>query len=432
MFLAQVVALVAAVEWLRRRLTSGEMDEERRRRRQQIGGGVLALASVALVAGMGGYLRLARAIEFTLIGAAQWALVLWALVRISDAFVAWALRVRPLRLLRAVQEHRTGLERRLQHVFHLLAGVFWAISVASVLAILGPLTQRLTASPRGAAWATARSTSRSATSSPSRSSSGSPSSSRAPCALCSRRTSSRASASAAASRSRSRAWCTTSILLLGFLLGLGGARDRSHPHHDHRRRARRRRGLRPPERREQLRLRADPALRATDPGRRLGAARHAHRRGEADRHPLEHRADVRGRRGDRAERQPGVRPGHELDAVGPHAPHRSRRRRRLRHRPAAVVAVLDRRRASQRRACCPSPRRSCSSWASATARSTSRCARGRRASRSGSRRAATSASPCRRRSGRAGIDIPFPQRDVRDRARTRRATRLAASAGENA
>lgn len=144
-FLVQVVALVAAVEWLRRRLTSGEMDEERRRRRQQIGGGVLALACVALVAGMGGYLRLARAIEFALIGAAQWALVLGALVRISDGFVAWALRVRPLRLLRAVQEHRTGLERSLQHVFHLLAGVFWAISVASILAILGPLTQRLTA-----------------------------------------------------------------------------------------------------------------------------------------------------------------------------------------------------------------------------------------------------------------------------------------------
>jgi small-conductance mechanosensitive channel len=121
------------------------MDEERRRRRLQIGGGVLALACIALVAAMGGYLRLARAIEFALIGAAQWALVLGALVRISDGFVAWALRVRPLRLLRAVQEHRTGLERSLQHVFHLLAGVFWAISVASILAILGPLTQRLTA-----------------------------------------------------------------------------------------------------------------------------------------------------------------------------------------------------------------------------------------------------------------------------------------------
>jgi potassium efflux system protein len=143
-FLAQLVALVAAVEWLRRRLTSGEMDEDRRRRRLQIGGGVLALACVALVAGMGGYLRLSRAIEFALIVSAQWALVLWALVRISDAFVAWALRVRPLRLLRAVQEHRAGLERSLQRVFHLLAGVFWAMSVASILAILGPLTQRLT------------------------------------------------------------------------------------------------------------------------------------------------------------------------------------------------------------------------------------------------------------------------------------------------
>jgi potassium efflux system protein len=143
-FLAQLVALVVAVAWLRRHFIPNTADEDRRRRRQQVGYVVLALASIALVAGAAGYLRLARAIEFALISAAQWALVLWVLVRISDAFVAWALRVRPLRLLRAVQEHRASLERSLQRVFHLLAGVFWAISVASILAILGPLTQRLT------------------------------------------------------------------------------------------------------------------------------------------------------------------------------------------------------------------------------------------------------------------------------------------------
>jgi len=143
-FLAQLVALVVGVAWLRRHFIPQTADEDRRRQRQQIGHVVLLLASIALAAGAAGYLRLARAIEFALISAAQWALVLWALVRISDAFVAWALRVRPLRLLRAVQEHRATLERSLQRVFHLLAGVFWAISVASILAILGPLTQRLT------------------------------------------------------------------------------------------------------------------------------------------------------------------------------------------------------------------------------------------------------------------------------------------------
>jgi small-conductance mechanosensitive channel len=143
-FLVQLVALVAAVAWLRRDLVAKAEDDDRRRRRQQIGHVVLGLACAALVAGAAGYLRLARAIEFALIGAAQWALVLWALVRISDALVAWALRVRPLRLLRAVQEHRAGLERSLQGVFHVLAVVFWAVSVASILAILGPLTQRVT------------------------------------------------------------------------------------------------------------------------------------------------------------------------------------------------------------------------------------------------------------------------------------------------
>jgi small-conductance mechanosensitive channel len=143
-FLVQLVALVLAVEWLRRHLVALATDEDRRRRRQQVGQVAVVLAYAALVAGAVGYLRLARAIEFALIGAAQWALVLWALVQISDAFVAWALRVRPLRLLRAVQEHRAAVERSLQRLFHLLAVVFWALSVASILAILGPLTQRVT------------------------------------------------------------------------------------------------------------------------------------------------------------------------------------------------------------------------------------------------------------------------------------------------
>ena len=52
------------------------------------------------------------------------------------------------------------------------------------------------------------------------------------------------------------------ILLLGIPPRTRRPRHRSHPHHDHRRRARRRHRLRSPERGEQLRLWADPALRA--------------------------------------------------------------------------------------------------------------------------------------------------------------------------
>jgi len=144
-FLVQLVALVIGVVWLRSLLVTRAATEERRRRWRQIANGVLALASVALVAAAGGYLRLARAIEFALVGAVQWALILWALVRLSDAFVAWALRVRPLRLLRSAQEHRTSLESSLQRIFRIVAAVFWAVSLASILAILGPLTQRATA-----------------------------------------------------------------------------------------------------------------------------------------------------------------------------------------------------------------------------------------------------------------------------------------------
>ena len=143
-FLAELVGLVLAVAWLRRHLMRGEPDDASRERWDRIGRVALCLAGGALTAGALGWLRLARLVEFAVVSAAQWALILWALVRLSDALVAWALRVRPLRQLRAVQEHRAGVERRLQGVLRLAALLFWSVGLLSALSILGPVSERIT------------------------------------------------------------------------------------------------------------------------------------------------------------------------------------------------------------------------------------------------------------------------------------------------
>jgi potassium efflux system protein len=142
-FLVQLAALLVAVAWLRRPLAPMAPAESRRRRLAQLRRLVLGLVAVALVAGALGYMRLARALEFAAVGMPMWALVLWAVVRLSDAVVGWALRVRPLRLLRAVQEYRLPLERRLLRVSRIGAVLFWATSVAGVFALLGPAQQRI-------------------------------------------------------------------------------------------------------------------------------------------------------------------------------------------------------------------------------------------------------------------------------------------------
>jgi potassium-dependent mechanosensitive channel len=142
-FLVELVALVLALVWLRRHIVRDELTEAAKQRGDRIGRGALTMAIAALIAASLGWVRLARLIEFVLISAAQWALILWALVRLSDALIGWVLRVRPLRQLRAVQEHREAVEHRLQGILRMVAVLFWGVGLASALSILGPATQRI-------------------------------------------------------------------------------------------------------------------------------------------------------------------------------------------------------------------------------------------------------------------------------------------------
>ena len=145
LFLLQLAVLLVAVAWLRGHLARLSAAEGvQRLRLRTLGRVVQVVVGVALLSASLGYLRLARLLEFLAIGMPMWGLVLWAVVRLSDAVVGWALRVRPLRLLRAVQEHRLPVERRLLSITRVGAVIFWAASVAGALAILRPAHQRVT------------------------------------------------------------------------------------------------------------------------------------------------------------------------------------------------------------------------------------------------------------------------------------------------
>jgi len=145
LFLLQLTALLVSVAWLRRHLARLSTAEGvHRRRLRALGRFVQIVVGVALLSGALGYLRLARVLEFIAIGMPMWGLVLWGVVRLSDALVGWALRARPLRLLRTVQEHRLSLERRLLRITRVGAVIFWALGMAGSLAILSPARQRVT------------------------------------------------------------------------------------------------------------------------------------------------------------------------------------------------------------------------------------------------------------------------------------------------
>jgi potassium efflux system protein len=103
-------------------------------------GAVLALFALAggLVAGVLGYMRLARLlISGTVVGGAL-ALILSAFVLLLTGVAAFALRVWPLRLLRMVQHHRAMLERRTHRVLVWLAVFDWLYRWLDYVGLLQP------------------------------------------------------------------------------------------------------------------------------------------------------------------------------------------------------------------------------------------------------------------------------------------------------
>jgi len=87
---------------------------------------VLGVFVVAFAAAVSGYMKLALLLGAGVLGSGYLAAVLYAGLRVGDGLAAFALRDRPLRHLRGVKHHRELLERRIHTIFCWLAAGAWA------------------------------------------------------------------------------------------------------------------------------------------------------------------------------------------------------------------------------------------------------------------------------------------------------------------
>src|SRR5262245_10017755 len=131
-FLVEMLAgMVVLVWWLvsRRPRPGKSVDTAPEPRAgMRLGAYLLLLAFVfAFAAGASGYMSLALLVGAGVLGCGNIALVLYVGVSIGDALVAYALRVRPLRLLGMVQRQRSLLERGAHRILRALAIVTWVI-----------------------------------------------------------------------------------------------------------------------------------------------------------------------------------------------------------------------------------------------------------------------------------------------------------------
>ncbi len=112
----------------------------------RVGAAVILVALAAgLVAGVLGYLRLARLLVSTVLGGGVLALVLSVSVQVLGAVLAFALRVHPLRRLQLVQHHRDLLERRAYRVLIWLAIGGWLARWLDYLGLFHPALSFLAA-----------------------------------------------------------------------------------------------------------------------------------------------------------------------------------------------------------------------------------------------------------------------------------------------
>jgi len=101
--------------------------------------GQLAILASAVLAGVLGYMRLARLLGTEVLASSYIALVLYAGTRVGEGLMVYVLRVRPLRTLLMVQQHRELLQRRLKLALRWIAVGTWAYFTLDGLEVLAPI-----------------------------------------------------------------------------------------------------------------------------------------------------------------------------------------------------------------------------------------------------------------------------------------------------
>ena len=103
-----------------------------------VSGLVLLMLSVGLLAGVFGYMRLARLLVPGVLAGGALALTLYAVLRVVGGALAFALLVWPLRLLQMVHHHRALLERRIYRLMVWVAILAWLVRYMDYVGLLQP------------------------------------------------------------------------------------------------------------------------------------------------------------------------------------------------------------------------------------------------------------------------------------------------------
>ena len=147
-FVLESAAAVALLAWAlrrhRRRIAAGPGPESRGERLVWAAARVmLATFVIALVAGALGYVALARLLGSGVLRSAYAGVLIYAGLRIWDGLAAYALRSRPVRLLRVVRRDRPGIQRRVHRVFVWFSFAAWTIATLESFALLSPTVAAL-------------------------------------------------------------------------------------------------------------------------------------------------------------------------------------------------------------------------------------------------------------------------------------------------
>jgi small-conductance mechanosensitive channel len=146
LFLLEMLAGIALMAWLLRpkRLAGVALSGEQGAALRPLGVAVrLLLASfvVAFVSGALGYFQLGRLLGAGALSSTYAALALFAALRAAEGLLAFALRVRPLRLLRLLSTHRPFVRRRVQRTLRWAATATWLLITLQFLGVLDLLLE---------------------------------------------------------------------------------------------------------------------------------------------------------------------------------------------------------------------------------------------------------------------------------------------------
>jgi small-conductance mechanosensitive channel len=142
LLLLEMLAVMAGLAWFigsgrLGRAPAGERSAPERLRAMRLAAGIaLGTCAASFATAAYGNISLARLLGSGLLGSAFMAILLYAALQVTGGLVAFALRVRPLRLLGMVERHRDLLERRAHRLLCWIAGGVWAAETLRHLGLL--------------------------------------------------------------------------------------------------------------------------------------------------------------------------------------------------------------------------------------------------------------------------------------------------------